>query len=313
MEEAILMNRNTASWKVRRNLSPYVFISPFFILFAVFMLYPFLFAFVLSFGKWNGIGEIKWIGFGNYINLLNDKIFLQSILNGIIEYFMYVPAMLLAALILAVILTSQGVKYKNLFRSVIFIPNITSVIAVSYVFLLAFDTEYGLINMLLNYIGIDKISWFGTPFGARFAIVTLVAWRWLGYNMILMMSGLSNISAELYEAARIDGANIVQIFLRITIPLMKPIILFCCVMSTIGTFSLFTEPLVLTGGGTANGANPGTAGGPIYTTMTPVLYLYIHSFSYLKMGYAAAISYAFFIIMFILTLIQFRINKALDK
>jgi ABC-type sugar transport system permease subunit len=307
------LSNNKSLWKTKQNITPYLFIAPFFILFLTFMLYPFVYSFYLSFCKWDGIGKIKWNGLGNYINLVNDKIFWQSILNGIIEYFMCVPVMLLVALLLAVILTSQAVKFRNFFRTIFFIPNVTAVIAVAYVFLFAYDAEYGFINKFLTFVGIGKISWAGTAFGARFMIVTLVAWRWVGYNMILMMSGLSNISPELYEAAKIDGASSGRIFFKVTIPLMKPVILFCAVMSTIGTFSLFTEPLVLTGGGGANGSSPGSAGGPFNTTMTPILYLYIQCFSYLKMGYASAISYGFFIIVFVLTMFQMKIVNRLEK
>lgn len=294
---------NKSGWKTRQNLAPYFFISPFFILFSIFMLYPFVFSLIMSFTKWNGIGKMKWIGLLNYVNLLKDKIFFQTLINGVVMFFMSVPVMLLAALILGFILNQSWVRCKGFFRAAIFIPNVTSVVAVSYVFLLAFDTQYGLINLLLGFIGIPQIQWFGTSFAARFVVVTLLNWRWLGYNMILMMAGLTSIPNELYEAAYIDGATAVQTFKRITLPLMKSVILFCSVMSTIGTFSLFTEPLVLTNG----------TGGPFNTTMSTVLYLYTQSFGYLKMGYASSIAYVYFIIMFLFTMIQMRINKALDK
>ena len=149
-----------------------------------------------------------------------------------------------------------------MYRVVIFLPYVTSLIAISYVFSLLFDRDYGLLNLLLDAVGISKVAWLGTPAMARISLDLLIIWRWLGYNMILMLAGLQSIDGQLYEAAKIDGANTFQVFWRITFPLMRPIMLFCLMLSTIGTFSLFTEPLVLTGGGPAN------------ATITPVLYLY---------------------------------------
>jgi len=292
------MTKGWISWKLRQNMAPYIFISPFFVIFSLFMLYPFIFSFVISFSEWNGIGEIKWIGFNNYVKLARDEIFIQSIVNGIIIFFMYVPLMLFLALVLAVILNNNEVKFRGFFRTTIFIPNITSVVAVSFVFALIFDTKYGFLNMILNKLGIESISWLGTQLGARVAVSSLVTWRWLGYNMVLMLAGLQNISKELFEAADIDGASKVQSFFRITIPLMKPVILFCTVLSTIGTFSLFTEPMLLTGGG------------PMYKTITPVLYIYRESFQYLRMGYASSVAYIYFILMFVFTLLQFRLSKS---
>ena len=297
------MKRSNSVWKTRQNLAPYIFIAPFFILFSIFMVYPFCFSFILSFHKWNGIGKMKWLGMQNYVNLFKDTIFLQSLVNGFIEFLMYVPFMTIAALILGVLLNQQWIKLKGFFRAAIFIPNITSVVAVSYVFLLAFDTDYGIINMLLGKIGIPAIEWFSSPMGARFVIGALVTWRYLGYNMILMMAGLSSISEDIYEASCIDSATPVQAFIKITLPLMKPVILFCTIMSTIGTFALFTEPYVLTNG----------VGGPFNTTMTTVLYLYTQSFSYLKMGYASSIAYIYFILMFALAILQMGINKLISK
>jgi ABC-type sugar transport system permease subunit len=265
------------------------------------MLYPILFSLFISFTKWNGIGEMTFVGIGNYKRLMNDDVFIQSIKNGVIIFFMYVPVMLFASLILASLLNQKTLRGKAFFRASFFIPNITSVVAVASLFLLIFDTKYGVLNLLLGYIGIPSISWFGTPFGARIAVSTLVLWRWVGYNMIIMLSGLQNISASLYEAAKVDGANATQIFIRITMPLMRPIILFCVVMSTIGTFSLFTEPLVLTGGG------------PMYSTITPVLHIFNMAFNRLEMGYASSLAYAYFIIMILFTTLQFQINRRLDK
>lgn len=295
------MQLSNKAWRFKRNIAPYIFIAPFFILFSIFMLYPILFSFRISLTKWDGMGTMQWVGFNNYVKLLSDPIFIQSIKNGIIMFLMYVPIMILLALIFAVILNNPNLLFKKVFRSIIFIPNVTSVVAVALVFSLAFDTKYGFINGILSSIGIKPIAWVGSVFGSRFMISTLVLWRWVGYNMILMLSGLQSISEGLYEAAAIDGAGPIRRFFSITVPLMRPVILFCSILSTLGTFGLFTEPLLLTNGG------------PFYMTTSTVLYIYNESFVHLRMGYASSIAYVYFILMLIFTLIQFKISSLSEK
>ena len=295
------MQLSNKAWRFKRNIAPYIFIAPFFILFSIFMLYPILFSFRISLTKWDGMGTMKWVGFDNYIKLLSDPIFIQTIKNGIVMFLMYVPLMILLALIFAVILNNPNLLFKKVFRSIIFVPNVTSVVAIALVFSLAFDTKYGFINAMLGAIGISPISWVGSAFGSRFMISTLVLWRWVGYNMILMLSGLQSISEGLYEAAAIDGAGPIRRFFSITVPLMRPVILFCSILSTIGTFGLFTEPLLLTNGG------------PFYMTTSTVLYIYNESFVHLRMGYASSIAYVYFILMLIFTFIQFKISSLSEK
>lgn len=295
------MKSQKKTYFYKQMIAPYVFLSPFYLLFLVFMIYPIFFSLRASFTKWNGVSEMEWVGFDNYLRLFQDSIFIQSIINGVIMFFMYVPIMLVLALFIAVLLNKPSLKMKNFFRTSIFIPNITSVVAIAYVFGLAFDTKYGFVNKALVSLGVPAVRWFGTALGARFVISLLITWKWLGYNMILMMAGLQTIPGSLVEAARIDGASSYQVFTKITIPLMRPVILFCAILSTMGTFSLFTEPLILTGGG------------PLNQTMTPVLYIYQQSFSHLRMGYASSLAYAFFFLMITFTLIQFRLNKMLEN
>jgi lactose/L-arabinose transport system permease protein len=284
---------------LNKRFAPYVFISPFYILFFVFILYPLLFAFYISFTEWNGIKDPVWVGFSNYVSLFKDDIFLQSLWNGAIIFLMYVPLLLFLALVFAVILNSGFVRLKAFFRTAYFIPYITSLVAVGFTFRMLFGTEYGYVNELFVLLGLNKVDWLGTVWGARVTLAILVIWRWLGYNMVIMLAGLQNIPSDLYEAARIDGAGPVQSFFRITVPMMAPIIMFTSVLSTIGTFQLFAEPLVLTKG----------SGGPENAITSVIMYLYNQSFSYLKFGYASAMAYVFFLLMFILTLLQIRIFK----
>jgi len=284
---------------VRRYWAPYLFVSPFFLMFAAFMLYPVLFSLVISFHEWNGVGPMVWRGLDNYARLAHDQAFIQSFINSAIIFVMYVPAMTALALVLAALLNSAYLRARALWRAAIFLPYVTAVVAVGFTFALLFDRDFGLLNLVLVAVGLPKVDWLLLPALARLSVSTLVTWRWLGYNMVIMLGGLQNIPGELYEAATIDGAGVLRSFLSITIPLMRPVILFAVVLSTIGTFSLFTEPYVLF---------QGTSGaGPARATLTPVLHLYHNAFGFLKFGYASAIAYVYFGVLFVLTALQWKL------
>lgn len=293
----IEFKRRNPLWKRSQVLAPYLFTAPFVLLFLVFMAYPFIFMIFLSFTNWSGFGDKAFIGLSNYSYLLKDKIFWQTIENGFVIFLMYVPIMLFMALVLAMVLNQKSTKLKSVFRTVIYLPNITNVVAVSFVFLLLFTGD-GLINSFLVKLGFEKINLLATPFGARSIISGLVLWRWLGYNMILMLAGLQNIPNDLYEAAYIDGATKIQSFTKITIPLMRPIIIFASILSTSGSFGLIAEPMLITEG------NPG------HTTLSTILYLYNESFQGFNFGYAAAIGIGYFIFMFILSILQLKISNS---
>lgn len=282
--------------KISKNKTPYLFILPFYILFAIFMLYPIVYSFYLSFHQWNGSGPKIYVGLLNYMNLLKNRPFQQSLINSLIIFLEYVPGMTLLALILAALLNSKYIRLRNVFRTFIFLPYVTASVAVAYCFQSLLDKDYGLVNLFLSWFGVDPIAWLNSPSLARICLSGLVTWRWLGYNMIILLAGLQNIPPELYEAAKIDGATTTQSFFRITLPLMKPMLLFCIILSTIGTFSLFDEPYILTSGG-----------GPMDATLTPVLYLYKVGFNFLHFGVASSIAYVLFIILLILSVFWIKI------
>ncbi|GIO37722.1 lactose ABC transporter permease [Paenibacillus antibioticophila] len=278
-------------------IAPYIYISPYFILFFVFSLYPILYSIYISFTDWNGSGEKTFIGFENYVQLFGDKNFWLSLWNSSIIFLMYVPLMLFLGLIFASMLNSNWMVGKGFFRMALFVPNFVSVVAVSFVFVLLLNTQNGLFNNVLRNIGLidNPIPWLESPWWARISVSIMVLYRWLGYNMLLLMTGLQNISKDLYEAAYVDGATKIKSFFFITIPLVKKMLLFCTVLSTIGTFSLFTEPFIL------------TQGGPLNSTLTPVLMLYTESFQNFNFGYASSIAVCFFILMMTVSLIQMRV------
>jgi lactose/L-arabinose transport system permease protein len=273
---------------------PYWFISPFYILFLIFGVYPILFSLYLSFTEWKGLGPIKFVGLRNFELLLKDKVFWQSVTNGAILFFLYVPIMTFMALVLAVILNSKRVRGFRFFRTLLFIPYIMNIVAAGFTFRLMLNQKYGLVNMMLEIFNIAPVPWLESVWGGRISLCLLVIWAWLGYNMVIMLAGLQTIPGELTEAALIDGASAMQAFFYVTIPLMRPVILFSVVLSTMGSFNLFSEIYNLTGGG------------PINATITPVIVIFNQAFGNFRLGYASAMAYLYFIILFALTLLQFR-------
>lgn len=290
---ALLKLRQT--WREMRKMRwPYLFISPFYILFLIFGVYPVLFSLYLSLVEWKGLGPIKFVGLKNFELLLKDKLFWQSMTNGVILFFMYVPIMTFLALVLAVILNSKRVRGFRLFRTLIFIPYIMNIVAAGFTFRLMLNEKYGLVNALLGVFNIPPIPWLESVWGGRVSLCLLVIWAWLGYNMVIMLAGLQTIPSELTEAALIDGASPTQAFFYVTIPLMRPVILFSVVLSTMGSFNLFSEIYNLTNGG------------PVNATVTPVIMIFRQAFGNFRLGYASAMAYLYFLILFVLTLVQFR-------
>ena len=291
-----VLTRMKRPWgEVKRKRWAYAFISPFYILFGIFSVYPIIFSIYLSFTEWKGMGPKVFVGLENYRMLLGDSVFWQSIRNGVILFFLYVPIMTLLALVLAVILNAKFVRFFQVFRTMIFIPYITTMIAAGFVFRMMMNVKYGFFNILLTSIGIPPVPWLENVWWARISLSLLVIWAWLGYNMVIMLAGLQTISKDLVEAATIDGANPVQAFFRITVPLMKPIILFSVILSTIGSFGLFSEVYSLTVGGR-----------PMNATLTPIVYIWQQAFQHYKFSYASAVSYVYFAIIIVLTLLQLR-------
>ncbi len=287
--------KSTSLWReIVKARWAYFFISPFFILFAIFGLYPMLLSVYLSFADWKGLGAIELVGLENFQRMLSDRVFWQSMLNGVILFLMYVPVMLFIALVVAVILNSGRIRGFRFFRTLIFIPFITNMVAAGFAFRILFTQNNGLINVVLQTIGLPGVPWLESVWGARVSLSILIIWAWLGYNMVLMLAGLQTIPKDLTEAAMVDGASPIRSFFSITVPLMRPVILFCAVTSTIGSFGLFAEVMALTGGGPAN------------ATLTPLLRIYNVAFANLRFGYASALAYVFFAFIFAATLLQFR-------
>jgi len=287
-----------ALWRYRW---PLLFVSPFFILFAVFSVYPILYSLYLSFHEWRGIGAMRPVGTANYERLLGDRIFWNSMLNSLILFFIYVPLMTFLAIVIATMLHGNFLKLQGLWRALVFMPHLTSMVAAGFTFRLILDTHTGFANRALTWLGVSPVPWLDDMWWARISVGLLMIWAWLGYNTIIMLAGLQTIPTEVNEAARVDGANTVQVFTRITVPLLRPVILFAVTLSIIGTFQLFTEPYILTGGG------------PMRATETPVMQIFSSTFANLRFGYAASMSYAYFLTIVVLAILQFRLVSRGDR
>lgn len=286
-------------WKYR---VAYAYVAPFYILFAVFTLFPMVSGFALSFFRWDGLGEMHFINIENYVNLFKDPLFWKALKNTLFMGIIAHIPILLGGLVLAYILNSKLVKGQNIFKTIYFMPMVTSSVAISIIFSNMFGYNYGLINWFLSIFGEEPINWLGGD-GSLIpvAVIVLFAWKWVGWNMVIYLAGMQGISNDIYEAAEIDGANHVQIVFRILIPLLKPIILFTMIQSTIGMFNLFTEPFMLTGSNLNGGTNNGG--------LTLMMYLYGKApQGGTAYGYASAVAY---VITMMIIIISIFLNKTM--
>ncbi|MGN0774780.1 MAG: carbohydrate ABC transporter permease [Candidatus Ventricola sp.] len=283
----------------KQSAAGWAFLTPATLLIVIFSFYPMVQAFLTSLKR--GLptaltySDPLW---RNYQRMLSDKVFIQSVTNTLTYLIVQVPIMLVLAVIFATLLNNKDLKFRGLFRTCIFLPCATGLVAYSMIFRTLFTYD-GMINAVLMNIGIlsEPINWLNDPFYAKVVIIVGLVWRWTGYNMIFYLSGMQSIDYSIYEAARIDGANQFRQLINITIPLLKPIILVTAIMSTNGTLQLFDESVNLTRGGPAN--------------MTITMSHYIYNTMFTKnpnFGYAAAMSFVILIMVAILSAIQTKVG-----
>ena len=288
--------------RLRERMSPYAFISPFFLVFAVFGLFPMVFTFWVSLHDWDLIGTRSWVGFGNYDRLFADGYFWNSVVNTFGMFFLATIPQYVLALWLAHTL-SRRIRMRTLFRLGVLVPNVTSVAAVAVIFSMIFARDFGFANWMLDLVGLDPIDWTAHRWSSWLAISVMVDWRWTGYNALIFLAAMQTIPKEIYEAAAIDGAGPWRSFWRITVPLMKPTLIFVVIISTIGGMQLFAEPLLFDD-------NPASAfGGAGREFQTLALYVYEVAFRNLKFGYAATITWVMFLIVVLVTLVNLAVTR----
>jgi len=280
----------------------YLFLLPGLLILCVFFFVPIIAALLLSFTDFDiyaiaDINNLRFIGLRNYAVLFGDPLFWTALKNTF--YFVLVggPLSVATSLGAAVLLNSKGLHFKGFFRTAYFAPVVTTLVAVAVVWRFLFHARYGLINSGLAYLGIEPVNWLGDPTWAMPAIIILAVWKNFGYNMIIFIAGLQNIPSHLYEAAEIDGASAWQQFRNITLPMLAPTFLFVGIITMVGYFQLFAEPYVM------------TEGGPLNATLSIVLMMYREGFKWWSIGYAAAVAFTLFVIIFVATLIQLRLQR----
>lgn len=289
---------------LKKNRVAYVYIAPFYILFSIFGLFPMIAGFFLSFFRWDGMSAMHFLGLTNYINLFKDVLFWRALGNTLfIGIIAHIP-ILLGGLVLAYILNSKLVKGQNIFKTIYFMPMVTSAVAITIIFQNLFGNNYGLINWVLSLFGEKPINWLGGDGSLiKVAVIVMFAWKWIGWNMVIYLAGMQGISNDIYEAARIDGASNSRIVFSIVIPLLKPIILFTLIQSSIGMFNLFTEPFVLTNSSWTGGVNNGG--------LTLMMYLLNKApQGGTAYGYASAVAYVITIMIVIISII---LNKVMAE
>ncbi|MEX2190378.1 MAG: sugar ABC transporter permease [Bacteroidota bacterium] len=280
----------------------YMFLAPALIPIFLFFFIPALAAFILSFTDFDiyslgDIGNARFIGFRNYLNLFNDPLFWKAMSNTF--YFVLVggPLSVALSLIMALMVNAKVVRFRSFFRTVYFVPVVTTLVAVAVVWRFLYHPRFGLLNYVLSWVGIDAIDWLGDPAWAMPAIILLSVWKGFGFNMIIFVAGLQNIPAELYEAARIDGASAWVQFKRITLPLLVPTTFFVGVITMINNVQLFAEPYVM------------TQGGPVNSTLSIVLLMYQEAFRWWNLGYSASIAFVLFAIILVGAFLQSWVQK----
>jgi lactose/L-arabinose transport system permease protein len=277
-------------------------IAPATVLYLTFNLYPILSSLNMVTRKWQGM-RTTYIGLGNFARMLNDRVFWQSLGHNLLFMGIQIPIMIMLALVLAAIL-NQVRRGRGILRTIFFLPCVTSLVAYSVLFRMLFQTN-GLLNNLLMRLELiqSPIGWLNDPGWAKATIMIALTWRWTGYNMVFFIVGMQNIGNEVFEAAEVDGANKWQQFFRITIPLLRPVILFSLVTSISGTMQLLDEPNVLT-----------WEGGPANATMTLALYIYRQAFVLNSdFGYAAALSYVVVILTAVFAFTQMKLLGRRDE
>ncbi|HEX2982232.1 MAG TPA: sugar ABC transporter permease [Ignavibacteriales bacterium] len=276
-----------------KNLTPYIFVSPYIIHFLVFVAFPVVFSIVLTFHDWNIISPMKFIGLGNYVRLFNDHVFLISILNTLVFLVIHIPLQIIISLLIAQAL-NQNIKFRGFFRAAYFLPVVVSGVVVTILWQQLYGYDSGLLNRALVSLGLFKVGWLVDPQVAMPAIAIMATWKNVGLYIILFLVGLQTVPVHYYEAAELDGANSWQKFIKITLPAINPTIFMVIVLSTINGFSLFIEPYVMTGGG------------PLNSTLSAVLYIYKQGFFYYHMGYASTLGFFFAFLILSVVAIQKR-------
>jgi multiple sugar transport system permease protein len=287
---------------MKSGLAGWVFVAPAMIAIAVFFVVPVAAALVMSLTDFDiyalaDLRNLRFVGLDNYARLLHTPLFWQALLNTLFFVAVGVPLSIATSLGAALLLNSPLARFQAFYRTALFAPVVTTLVAVAVVWRYLFHTRYGLLNYALGGIGLQPIDWLGDPAWAMPAIVLLSVWKNFGYNMVILLAGLQAIPEDLYEAARLDGAKRWALLRHITLPSLGPMLLVVSILTMAGHFQLFAEPYVM------------TQGGPAQRTVTVLYLMYEQGFKWWSLGSASAVAFVLFVIMFAITLLQLHVAK----
>ena len=287
---------------MKERRAAWTFVAPALLVIGAFFIVPVFAALLLSLTDFDlyalaDLRNLRFVGLGNYIDILRTPLFWKSLGNTFYFVLVGVPLSIAVSLGAALLLDSKLARFKGFFRTVYFAPVVTTLVAVAVIWRYLLHTKYGLINWALGGIGIAPIDWLGDPHWSMPAIVLFAVWKNFGYNMIIILAGLQTIPEELHEAARIDGANAFQRLRHVTLPGLAPVLLVVSILTMAGYFQLFAEPYVM------------TQGGPVESTVSILYFMYEQGFRWWNLGFASAIAFVLFLIMFALTLVQLKVSE----
>ncbi len=278
------------------------FVTPALAVIGVFFLLPVLAAFALSLTDFDLYaladgGNLRFVGLGNYVDLLQTPLFWKSLGNTFYFVVVGVPLSIAVSLAAALLLDSKLARFKGLFRTALFAPVVTTIVAVAVIWRYFFHTRYGLVNYTLGLVGIEPVDWLGDPSWSMPTIILFAVWKNFGYNMIILLAGLQAIPRDLLEAARIDGASLLQQLRHITLPLLKPTLLLVAIITTSGYFQLFAEPYVM------------TRGGPLQSTTSVLYFMFEEGFKWWNLGRASAVAFLLFVLILGVTALMLRLGR----
>jgi len=287
---------------MRRAAAGWCFVAPALIVIGVFFVLPVIAALLLSFTDFDlyalaDLRNLRVVGLRNYVRLLETPLFWQALGNTLYFVVVGVPLSIGASLATALLVNSPLARLKAVFRTALFMPVVTTLVAVAVIWRYLLSTRYGMINYALGRFGIGPIDWLGDPHWAMPAIILFAVWKSFGYNMVILLAGLQSIPRELYEAARVDGASALQRFGQITLPMLAPILAVVSILTVAGYFQLFAEPYVM------------TQGGPLQSTVSVLYCMYEEGFKWWNLGSASAVAFMLFLIIFGLTALQLRVSR----
>jgi ABC-type sugar transport system permease subunit len=300
-------NRSFRLYRIKKNIEPFLFLSPFLICFSIFFLWPILFSIWVSFTDWTGVKAGQFIGIVNYINVLGSTTFHTAFLNTVYYAVVAGLTLLIVGFAVAYVLNFSFLRGKNLFRTIYFLPVAMPAVIMGSVFSIIYDRRYGVLNFIIQRIGLVPQNWLGDPAVTKIAVSIAFVWNQIGLVMIYFIAGLQGIDPTLYESAQIDGANGLQMLWYITIPQLRAVLVFVGVVVTVAIFQIFQEPYILF-------ASPslGATGGPEDSALSLLQYMHRLGFKYQNMGQASVVAIVIFAVIVIVSLLQLRLARSAE-